>query len=743
MPGGPEGAAGLVVVLSSLMSQLLRYAILTGLFAILFIPFIVAGDFFFPFITGKNFTFRIIVEIIFALWLILTLSDPSVRPKKSALLFAIGGFVAWMGLATVFAENPNKAFWSNFERMEGYITILHIGAYFLVASSMVQTEKLWKRLFNTSIVVSVLVALYGVAQLMGWLTINQGGVRVDATFGNATYLAVYMLFHVFLTLYALFKFSPATWLRVGYGAAILLQALMIFYAGTRGTLLGLLGGLALTGLLFAFFSKENPRVRSVGAGLVVALLIIVGSFFLIKDANFVRENDILTRIASISLQEGQTRFTIWNMALQGSRERPILGWGQDGFNFVFNTYYSPTLYGQEPWFDRAHNIFLDWLIAGGLPALLLYLSLFAIALWYLWGRGSRFDIIERSLFTGLFAGYSFHNLFVFDNLMSYVLFFLVLAFIAYRRTEGGVPLFPQKAVSGTAHSVSAAAILVVLAAVLYAANIPGMVRAAGIITAIQPHDEGVTRNFEEFKKVIGPSGLGRQEAHEQLLSFAAQLQNPNLFSLSSEELRREVALFALDAFKEEISRQPNDARLQVFYGSFLRTIGDTAGAALALDRAQELSPKKQQIYFERAALALNQGDAARSLSLLKEAHELEPRYDQARLLFVSVLVRAGRTEEADALLLERYNSVTPPEPGLIEVYSTAGNRERLLATAQALVEKNQDNFQFRLQLAGAYLESGNRASAISELREAIRLNSDFQAQGEAYIGDIEAGRPLQ
>ncbi len=725
------------------MNEMLRWGVYAGLFAVLFIPFIVANDFFFPFITGKNFTFRIIVEIVFALWIVLALRDPSVRPKKSALLYALGAFLVWLGVATVLAENPSKAFWSNFERMEGYISLLHFGAYFLVLTSVMKTEELWRRFFTTSIVASVLLSLYGVTQLMGWTTINQGGVRVDATFGNATYLAVYMLFHVFLSLFVLLKWTKARWAQLLLLVALVLQVAMIIYAGTRGTLLGLVGGLLVTGLIMVFLSKEQPHLRRIGAGIAVALVVVAGAFFLVKDTSFVRENDILTRIASISLAEGTTRFTIWSMALEGFKERPIFGWGQEGFNYVFNKYYRPSLYGQEPWFDRAHNIFFDWLIAGGLPALVLYLSFFGIALWYLWRKGTTFSMVERAVVTGLLAGYACHNLFVFDNLMSYVMFFSVLGYLTARTTEQAPTIGKDTNLSPGVSSGVAGVVLVALVFVLYGAHVPGIARANNLIDALKPQEGGISSNFESFKKTIGPSGLGRQEAHEQLLYFASQIRNPNLLSLSTEEVRNDIALYAREVFQQEVDRTPNDARLQVFYGSFLRAIGDTAGAAATLDRAHELSPTKQTIYFERAALAFDRGDGARGLALFKEAFELEPEYDTARVYYAATLLRAGQTAAADQLLLERFETTTPPELILFQAYIDTRNFERIVETARAFVAQDPTNFQYQLQLAGAYLEAGRRGEAVEALREAMRLNPEFAEQGQAYIEDIQAGRPLQ
>ena len=56
------------------------------------------------------------------------------------------------------------------------------------------------KIFNTVIGVSMIVGGYGILQLLNVLPINQGGVRLDATFGNATYLAIYMVFNIFLAM---------------------------------------------------------------------------------------------------------------------------------------------------------------------------------------------------------------------------------------------------------------------------------------------------------------------------------------------------------------------------------------------------------------------------------------------------------------------------------------------------------------------------------------------------------------
>jgi O-antigen ligase len=98
----------------------------------------------------------------------------------------------------------------------------------------------------------------------------------------------------------------------------------------------------------------------------------------------------------------------------------------ENFNFVFNKYYDPNMWGQEQWFDRAHNAYIDWAIAGGILGLLAFIALFIFAA-IACMRASQLSVAERSILIGLICAYAFHSLFVFDNLMSSVYFFALLS----------------------------------------------------------------------------------------------------------------------------------------------------------------------------------------------------------------------------------------------------------------------------------------------------------------------------
>ena len=159
-------------------NSLLRWVILIGIFVLPFIVFIVPNGWFFPFITGKNVAFRVIVEIIAPLWVILAVRNPTYRPKGSWLIWTLGALILSLAISNLLSPNVLKSFWSNYERMEGWVTIVHLLAYVLVLSSVLNSEAWWKRFWQTSVFASVLMGFYGLFQLAGKVVINQGGFSV-------------------------------------------------------------------------------------------------------------------------------------------------------------------------------------------------------------------------------------------------------------------------------------------------------------------------------------------------------------------------------------------------------------------------------------------------------------------------------------------------------------------------------------------------------------------------------------
>ena len=119
-----------------------------GLLLTPFIVFIVTRSLYFPFITGKNFTFRILVELLAVIWVYAALKFPGLRPRFSGLSVAVVVFMVIMGLATIFSLSSYHSFWSSFERMEGYVALLHLLLYFLLLGAAFKTQRDWSIFFT-------------------------------------------------------------------------------------------------------------------------------------------------------------------------------------------------------------------------------------------------------------------------------------------------------------------------------------------------------------------------------------------------------------------------------------------------------------------------------------------------------------------------------------------------------------------------------------------------------------------
>lgn len=713
-----------------------------GVFLVPFVPLIITSSMFFPFITGKNFTFRIIVEVVFAAWLLLALRVPRFRPKKSMFLWSIVAFLCVVFIADVFALNPFKAFWGNFERMEGFITLLHLGAYFIVVSAVLNSEKFWHRFFATSVGVSAFLGIYGILQLTGKIVINQGGVRLDGTFGNAAYFAGYMLFHVFLTLFLIFRHRISPVFKSIYGGALLLQVFTLVFTATRGAGIGLVIGLSLVFLLVAFLEKDRSKLRTGAICLSAVLFVLVGGLYVGRESNFIKTNPALTRFAFISKSDAGPRLMVWGMAWQGFKENPILGWGQEGFNYVFNKYYNPDMWTQEQWFDRTHNILFDWLIAAGLLGLLAYLSFYAILFLHIWRRplcagAEPFSIVEKSILSGLLVAYFIHNLFVFDNIGSYILFFSLLAFFGNR---AGVSIpFLEKIPAQTKEQVSyigGACVVIAFVAALYFLNIRGIIVARALIDGLKSHPKGPSENLLAYRMAFSRDTIGSQETAEQALQSAISVAGASDVPV---ELKTEFIAFGEEAMGREFKHAPNDARLRVFIGMFYNRLGRFAEAMPHLEKAHALSVNKQTISFELATSYINTGKYAEALELLRKTYESAPKFQAAQFTYALGAIYAKQFALAEELFKSNSFDVLEDER-VIKAYSDVKEYGKIIEILKSRVERNPADAQAHVSLAAAYLLDGQRQRSIAELQRAVELNPEFKKQAETYIKEIRAGR---
>ena len=471
----------------------LRWGVILLLCLTLFVPFVVADghvlpDLFFPYVTGKSLVFQILIELAAGLYVLLAWCEPKYLPSASWLKCGACAFVLWGAMAVVTSVDPRKSFWGNVERMEGYLTLLHLFAYFLIVGSVITVEKWWKEFLRISLSASSLMAVYGLLQVIGLVSINQQNYpRIDGTFGNPTFLAVYLLFGVFIAILLIVVDPKPRFARWAYGISVVVQSAALYYTQTRGAILGLGVGLIVAAAFIAW-SARAPELRLIRRlswcvlG-VLGLLIVV--FLAVRDLPIVKRSATLERIASISLEHRTVlpRLRAWGTVWKGFAERPVFGWGQENFNVVASKFHPAPMDELNEWYDRAHDQFLDWLVAGGFPMFALYVSLFALAGWAV--AVSNLPVLARAALVGLLAAYIFNNLLFFDSLVSAMYFWLMLAVADSLSPGKPVFVFAQSArISRRGVAIATPVVAAVVLGGVWMLNVPGYIRAHDLLDAL-------------------------------------------------------------------------------------------------------------------------------------------------------------------------------------------------------------------------------------------------------------------
>ncbi len=742
---------------NSTINTLIKYAIIIGLAVIPFIPTYVVNSLFFPFITGKGFAFRIIVEIVFALWLILIFrekgtsivgTDKSVLPKCNAISVSIGIFAFIALIADLAGLNPLRSIWSNFERMEGWLMIVHLWGYFMVLSSVLKTKESWHKFFNVVIISGLITALYGLTQFFGWAETHQGG-RVDASLGNSAYMAVYMLFNAFISAYLAISYFAKKHLFYSYSIAAAFFSFIMFQTATRGTIIGWTIAIIVSCAIYTIFGRKNngqSNKSRIFSGSIIIFVIVVGVlFYFNRNANWIQKNEVLGRLASISISDTKTqaRRFIWPMAIKGVVESPktaIIGVGQENFNYIFNSHYNPEMWKHEQWFDRAHSVFLDWFVAGGILGLLAYLALYLISLIFI--IKSEKTIGEKSILIGLLVGYAIHNVFVFDNQTSYIMFFTLLAFVHSLRKNKDLSIFENysKSISEDAETIRdyvyVPIVVILFVASMYFVNVRPIQANTRLIGALIACSNPQTVSVVPFEKVfkLGQT-VANQEAVEQLLNCSANvIQDPQI------QQDKKAAFY--DLAKKEIENQikstPKDARIYIIGGSYYNAIRDFNTATPLLEKANELSPNKQSIIFELAVNYLNIGKNKEAVEILDKAYQSSTDNPIAKTTYVTALITAG--EEAKAKKIFGDDLEVFSDPRVINAYVLSKQYDKAIEIYKKILAKDPDNQEVYSSLAYTYLLNKQEYQAIELLKKAKERFPLIKSQVDDAIKQIQEGK---
>lgn len=604
------------------------------LYSVLFVPFSVVESLYFPFITGKTFLFFACVQIATLSWLILCGYNKEVRPKRGLLLWTTLIFLAIVAVADITAIEPQVSIWGNFERMDGLMTIIHVVLFFIVMSSMLQNHlKKWVPYFITSLVASTITCVMVFRQAGEIAQTGASIIRAEVTFGNPIYVAAYLLIHIFIVGWFFVRHRGMK-ARIGLGALALVHVIALYFTGTRGAFVGLAVGALVTSIYVAIRERKDPFLRW-GATALVALAVVGGGlFFSFKDSSFIQNSPSLSRIANSSLTEGTgySRWILWtSVAPEGIKERPILGWGQGGFAYVFDKYYDPRLHAQEDWFDRSHNILIDWMIAAGIVGFLSYISIF-IGAGICVVRNKEFHVTEKAILIGMMVAYLVQNIFVFDSLTNYIFFFTLLAYIHGRSSEDSKVLWVPKQYTTLVTIVGVCCMI----ALFYFATFRPYTSAYSLRQAINLHKQdpqgnvflyydSLDVNYNLFDKAFRYGRqTGEPEVAQRMLSVAGNISHIQNIDQATKDKFLDRSFAEMKQLAEE---NPRRAIYPMLIGLRYADIGQHDQALAYYEKALQNTPNKQKMMQLYATTLINLDRLEEARDMFKKAYELDTTND--------------------------------------------------------------------------------------------------------------------
>jgi O-antigen ligase/tetratricopeptide (TPR) repeat protein len=666
-----------------------RTTIVTLLVVSLLVPVIVVSGFFFPYVVPRNIFFRVVIEVgVAVLVLALCFGRKRLDLRGEPIFWSLAAFLAAASVSALFSPARLHSFFGDFERMGGVWAWLHLVLFFLLLRTLRDED--WGWILNSALAVSVFVGISAILQHSG-LAAAAGLTDTvvaasSSTFGNSGLLAPYLLASVALAGYLAFERSRY---RLLYMIAAGVNLLALVYAENRSTIIGFVLGAIVGGIIYAIIGTAS-RKRWIVPSAAAALALVVGGISMTIRAfpgSAVAQHApvVLQRLALTNpAGSDESRTMQWHAAIDGFRDRPLLGYGLENHNLAWSAHFDPSIYRVDTdIYDRTHNQFLEMLATTGLIGTVAFLGI-----WVAIGatlvsayRAGRLSAPATAVLSGLQVAYATYLFFWFVDLNSTMLWILLAALIASRSTVGSVVLEVRgDAGRVTVRPVFALASLMVLAVLLYEEGYNPL-RANRALAGIDAPNGSVTVTLSKFDLLSEADA--RQTAHTPLVMghFLGTLQ-PELKQLRADSLERRMldrafaATFA--AFAREIHRDTLNDRLYTHQGAalmeaaqFYRSPSYRRDAIDAFHKAIELSPHRVQQRLLLAGVYSGSRDYERALVVLNDAVKSDPRLGEPRYRLAEAYIGAGRSDSALSMLK---TSLVFGYVGAPEVYLSMGKR---------------------------------------------------------------------
>lgn len=618
----------------------------------------------FPFINFQSFLYGgtsvraialVFIGTILGLFFSFTIlsKQNSLTFPKSPIIYAIGAYFLGLVISALFGLDPSTSFWSVATRMTGIWYFLNLGIFMYLLWVYIVDRKVHRNIILCIIFSTVVYSILFLLGREGFNLIFKNYFGDAFTFGNSSFAAMYIFGVFILSLYYLFQSTSKKWWMYLLPVLLvinpnILNKNILFgdfskgfigqaQASTYAVLLSLFG-IFVIWLISKIKEKKTRNVVSYSLFGLFVIGVVFSAFSLLSSGGLL-QNAYLERSSA-------ARPLVWEMSKKMISQRPLLGWGTDNFERVFELNFDNRLlqdeYGNEMWFDRAHNVLIDQTVDNGLLGLSLYLFVYLVVILSLiyvaLNSKDRPDQIFASM---LFVYFSLHFAELqtaFDTTISYplVAFMIISAVVLFNRTISET----KKAkivgvVSPVIKYVIVAILFVFFIWSLFFGIIPfvrtqlanGYIRTVGSAAERIPWYETLFNSPVDKHAFLWRTSTDFQRG---IAANPAVLADPGKVA----KLKEEIVIFE-NEYRNYIKDNPNNFRARlnladILIYQMLFQVNKLEEAQNVLDGAIKLVPQSPQPYWMKAVayVYMRKFDLAREYA--QKGVELNPKIKQSQ-----------------------------------------------------------------------------------------------------------------
>ncbi len=612
----------------------------------------------FPFFIFKSFLYQgsssrfLLLSIVTAVLAIcfgihLLYQKNKVTFLKSPILLAFGIYLVFLFISAFFGADFGASFWSRVERTSGIFYLTHVAVFALLLIHVVSIKESREKLLKVVLITSAIYSFCSLIGPQGFDIAFKSNPYDGFMFGNSSFAAMYLLGAFLLSLYYLFAkvAKERSWYMYVLPVVI---AVNPFLMHTNGKIQGIadivgiakassIGLFISVGILLAVFLITyipNIKIRKI-FGIGVFAVSLLGLVFVMQ--SLIREDGLIRGF--YEKQSTLARPVVWELSKNAIKDRPLTGWGSDNFIVAYQEHFDIKIleekYGNEAWFDRAHNVILDQTVEGGYMGIVLYLSLYLVLflalLYSVLKSKEREDIVLGVI---LFVYFFIHLLELqtaFDTTVSFVMLALMLAFAVYLcnkvSKENGVKTSFTLGTAGK-YTIGVALIGYFLWSLLFG-SLPfwKIQRVNWDIRKVGSAEKRIPLYKDLFKAKVDLAGVLWRTSTDFQRGIGDKptiLENPKAAAFLLEE-----AQVLTKAYEEYVATHPDNLRMHLNLADMyiyqrLFDVNKLAEADKVLDEAITISDKHPQPYWMKAVIALYQRDFKKAREYVAIAKKMDP-----------------------------------------------------------------------------------------------------------------------